>query len=59
MLKSFTDKLIGHYPNTYCYSKSLAESMLKEEADHLPIVIVRPSMVVASNSDPFHVSISE
>ena len=56
MLASFTEQLIGRYPNTYCFTKSLAEEMLKEEADHLPLVIVRPSIVCSSISDPIAVS---
>jgi len=39
--------LIGEYPNTYCFTKALAEELL-DRAEGLPIAIIRPSIVVAS-----------
>jgi len=38
---------IGVYPNTYTFTKALAEQLL-ERAQGLPIAIIRPSIVVAS-----------
>jgi len=52
MLDSFTKPLIGKYPNTYTFTKALAESMLEEHAKDLPLLIVRPSIVCASIEDP-------
>ncbi|XP_033611744.1 fatty acyl-CoA reductase 1 isoform X2 [Cryptotermes secundus] len=48
-----TPKIIGTFPNTYVYSKSLAEKVVKDLGVNLPTVIVRPSMVFTSLSDPF------
>ncbi|XP_070391766.1 fatty acyl-CoA reductase 1-like isoform X1 [Dermacentor albipictus] len=43
--------LFGH-PNTYTLTKSLTESMLLEERGNIPVVIVRPSIVTASLTEP-------
>lgn len=53
MVNGFTKSLIGDYPNTYTFTKALAENMLEKEATDLPLLIVRPSIVSASVSDPF------
>jgi hypothetical protein len=39
-----TPSLIGNRPNTYTFTKALAESMLLKEAGNLPVAIVRPSI---------------
>ncbi|XP_053948997.1 putative fatty acyl-CoA reductase CG5065 [Anastrepha ludens] len=39
-------------PNTYTFTKSLAEQIIKEYKDRLPLVIFRPSIVVSSIEDP-------
>lgn len=39
-----TPSLIGSRPNTYTFTKALAESMLETEAKNLPVAIVRPSI---------------
>lgn len=49
---ALTTKLIGSRPNTYTYTKAMAESLLLEEAQGLPIAIVRPSIVGASWEEP-------
>lgn len=41
------------WPNTYTYTKSLAESLIAERGANLPIAIVRPSIVETSTHDPF------
>ena len=40
-LKSY----IGSYPNTYTYTKSLAEKQLVKTKDHVNVVIWRPSII--------------
>jgi fatty acyl-CoA reductase len=37
-------RLIGSRPNTYTFTKVLAESMLLKESGNLPVAIVRPSI---------------
>lgn len=44
--------LTGH-PNTYTLTKSVAEHLISERREHLPVVIVRPSIVSASLRSPF------
>ncbi|KAF2897500.1 hypothetical protein ILUMI_08676 [Ignelater luminosus] len=39
-------------PNTYTYSKALAEGIVSEEMNNLPICIMRPSIVVPIWKDP-------
>lgn len=39
-----TPRLIGKRPNTYTFTKALAEHMLLKEAGNLPVAIVRPSI---------------
>jgi long-chain acyl-CoA synthetase len=41
------------WPNTYTFSKSLAESLLAEYGAGLPIAIVRPAIVESSTAQPF------
>jgi fatty acyl-CoA reductase len=45
-------KLIHKYPNTYTFTKSMAERMLKQNAGHLRISIVRPSIIVSCYKEP-------
>jgi len=42
----------GH-PNTYTYTKCIAEHLLSERRGHVPLVIVRPSIISAAFRDPF------
>ncbi|KAK7098167.1 fatty acyl-CoA reductase 1-like [Littorina saxatilis] len=49
---ALTTKLIGSRPNTYTYTKAMAEALLVEEAKDLPVAIVRPSIVGASWEEP-------
>lgn len=44
ILYQFTPSLIGKRPNTYTFTKALAEQMLLKEAGNLPVAIVRPSI---------------
>ena len=53
---ALTAKLIGSRPNTYTYTKAMAEALLIEEAHDLPVAIVRPSIVGASWEEPVPVS---
>ncbi len=41
------------WPNTYCYSKSLGESVIVRHAGELPYAIVRPSITETSTRRPF------
>ena len=50
--KEETLKIIQDRPNTYTFTKALAEQLIFEENGNLPIAIVRPSIVVASHQEP-------
>ena len=41
------------WPNTYTFTKSLGESILARRGRHLPIAVVRPSIVESSTRSPF------
>ncbi len=41
------------WPNTYTFTKSIAESLIARLAPDLPIAVVRPSIVETSTHDPF------
>ena len=47
-----TKAIIGNKPNTYTFTKSLAENILQSEGKNLPIGIIRPSIVAATWKDP-------
>lgn len=51
----FSKKLLGHHPNTYTYTKALAEALVDEVSDFLPTIILRPSMgkLIILNSNSF------
>ena len=52
-LSKITPKLLGDKPNTYTYTKHLAEHLLVNEGKPMPLTIVRPSIVTASWKEPF------
>uniref|UniRef100_A0A3B3XH87 Fatty acyl-CoA reductase n=1 Tax=Poecilia mexicana TaxID=48701 RepID=A0A3B3XH87_9TELE len=53
LVATLTPKLIGERPNTYTYTKALAEYLVQQEAGDLNVAIVRPSIVGASWKEPF------
>lgn len=53
LVSVMTPQLIGGRPNTYTYTKALAEYLVQQEAGGLNVAIVRPSIVGASWKEPF------
>ncbi|XP_023025092.2 fatty acyl-CoA reductase wat [Leptinotarsa decemlineata] len=51
-LNSITPGLLGEYPNTYAFTKSTAEELLRSEGNNLPVVLFRPSIVTATYKEP-------
>ncbi|XP_055704509.1 putative fatty acyl-CoA reductase CG5065 isoform X2 [Phlebotomus papatasi] len=51
-LDNITANLIAPHPNTYTYSKRLAEILVRNEYPNLPVVIARPSIVIPANEEP-------
>lgn len=45
-------KLSNNIPNTYVYTKNIAESMVNDLKDDFPVIIYRPSIVVAAEKEP-------
>ena len=58
IIDTLTKSMITPRPNTYTYTKAIAETLLVElcSAYHLPCAIVRPSIVGASWQQPVAVS---
>jgi fatty acyl-CoA reductase len=52
LLDKITPALLGDRPNTYTFTKALAESLLVRECGSLPVAIVRPSIVTAAWNEP-------
>ena len=54
-LDALTPSLIKPWPNTYTFTKALAEWLLLQERGSLPCCIFRPSIIVASAEEPIKV----
>lgn len=44
--------LIGGYPNTYTWSKSMAERALLKTHGNVRVALIRPSIVISSYAEP-------
>ncbi|CAH1170050.1 unnamed protein product [Phaedon cochleariae] len=47
-----TPAIIAPHPNTYTYTKRLAENLVADEKDNIPVCIIRPSIVIPSVKEP-------
>ena len=47
-----TNDILGKFPNTYTYTKSMGERLLKKHRGNLPTFIIRPSVVGCSYREP-------
>ncbi|XP_025162816.1 fatty acyl-CoA reductase 1-like isoform X2 [Harpegnathos saltator] len=52
LLEVFKSKYMGCMPNSYIFSKKLAEQVIVDYSESLPCVILRPSIVTATLSEP-------
>lgn len=52
IMNDITKKLLGDRPNTYTFTKSLAEALIYQQSGRLPIAVVRPSIVASSFKEP-------
>ncbi|KAG5671330.1 hypothetical protein PVAND_001533 [Polypedilum vanderplanki] len=52
-LECFMPHYTGFLPNTYVFTKALAEKICESYKEQLPITIVRPSIVVGTEIEPF------
>lgn len=52
MIKLIEKRIVGKHPNTYTLTKGLAEQIILEKGQSLPIAIVRPSIICAAYREP-------
>lgn len=48
----FANRILGNLPNTYAFTKSLGEALVVDKMETLPVVIMRPSIVIPIYQDP-------
>ena len=52
-LKTSGNKILGNFPNAYCYSKRMAEHLLVlNNSTNIPLVLLRPSVVGTAANEP-------
>ncbi|CAK9831247.1 Putative fatty acyl-CoA reductase CG5065 [Anthophora retusa] len=51
-LQTFSRKYLGTLPNTYTFSKRLAEQVVSDYSKDLPCVLFRPTIVISTIEDP-------
>ncbi|XP_065171317.1 fatty acyl-CoA reductase wat-like [Atheta coriaria] len=52
LVERMTPPLLGDWPNTYSFTKCIAEDMVNKIAQHLPVCIIRPSIIVSTYKEP-------
>ncbi|KAJ1525888.1 hypothetical protein ONE63_009079 [Megalurothrips usitatus] len=52
-LDAVSRKILDFQPNTYTFSKALAENIINDHRDDIPIIIYRPAVVISSMCEPF------
>ncbi|XP_017004489.2 fatty acyl-CoA reductase wat [Drosophila takahashii] len=53
-LDKMTPALLGSFPNTYTYTKALAEDVILREAGNLPLSIFRPAIIMSTYKEPLN-----
>ncbi|XP_065219109.1 fatty acyl-CoA reductase wat-like isoform X2 [Planococcus citri] len=51
-LERITPGLLGTYPNTYVFTKCVAEEVCRSKGANLPLTIFRPAIVISSAKEP-------
>ncbi|KAL1454361.1 hypothetical protein WDU94_010630 [Cyamophila willieti] len=51
-LTEMTPKLLHEWPNTYTFTKALAEDVITKEAIGLPIAVFRPAVIISTYREP-------
>lgn len=51
-LNKITPTILESYPNTYSYTKALSEGLVNEASEHIPTLIVRPSIIIPILHEP-------
>nr|AID66650.1 fatty acyl reductase [Agrotis segetum] len=52
LIESILPTLLGDRPNTYCFTKAIAEEAVRVFGEGLPLCILRPSIVVSTYEEP-------
>ncbi|EDV48802.1 fatty acyl-CoA reductase wat [Drosophila erecta] len=52
MMDKLAPTLVGDFPNTYAYTKALAEDVILRESGDLPLSVFRPSIIIATYEEP-------
>ncbi|XP_026668326.1 fatty acyl-CoA reductase wat-like [Ceratina calcarata] len=52
LVEEITPRLLGGWPNTYTFTKAIAESVVVKEAEDLPTGIFRPAIVISTYKEP-------
>lgn len=52
IINNITPGLLGDFPNTYAYTKAVAEDIVQKHSKGLPVALFRPSIVIATAKDP-------
>lgn len=52
LLNIFANKIITGWPNSYTFSKALAEDLVREASNKLPVCVVRPSIILTTYKEP-------
>lgn len=53
VVRILTNQYINFLPNTYTFTKALAEQAVDDAKDELPLVLFRPSIVISAMKEPF------
>ncbi|XP_036142756.1 fatty acyl-CoA reductase wat-like isoform X2 [Monomorium pharaonis] len=52
IIKEKISRIVSQWPNTYTFTKAMAEGFLRYESGDLPVGIFRPGIVLSSASEP-------
>ncbi|XP_023288183.1 fatty acyl-CoA reductase wat [Orussus abietinus] len=52
VLDHMTPALLGKWPNTYAFTKAVAEDTVRRYGKGLPVCIVRPSIIISTSKEP-------
>lgn len=53
LINLLEERILKTYPNTYTFTKNLAEQTISNNSKGLTVAIVRPSIICASLKEPF------
>ncbi|KAJ0182878.1 hypothetical protein K1T71_000854 [Dendrolimus kikuchii] len=52
LVEAILPTILGKRPNTYCFTKAVAEEAVRKYGEGMPICIVRPSIVISTYEEP-------